>query len=150
MSVYLQHGSEGGLVEALQQALVDEGYELEVDGIFGDDTDAAVRDFQAESELDVDGIVGADTLAALGLDEVVASHAKRRQPDVVYLERGSSGSSVRTLQHALVAAGYELDVDGVFGGDTDATVKDFQRQNDLDADGVVGPNTWAALQQYMS
>ena len=149
MSVYLQHGSEGGLVEALQQALVDEGYELEVDGIFGDDTDAAVRDFQAESELDVDGIVGADTLAALGLDEVVASHAKRRQPDVVYLERGSSGSSVRTLQHALVAAGYELDVDGVFGGDTDAAVRHFQSANDLSADGIVGPDTWSALEQYL-
>jgi peptidoglycan hydrolase-like protein with peptidoglycan-binding domain len=149
MSTYLQHGSEGDLVAALQEALNEQGYDLAVDGIFGEGTDAAVRDFQAESDLDVDGIVGPDTLAALGLEEVAASHGKRRQANVVYLEHGNTGSAVRTLQHALVAAGYELDVDGVFGANTDATVRDFQRQNDLDADGVVGPNTWAALQQYM-
>ena len=36
MSTYLQHGSEGDLVSALQEALNNQGYDLEVDGSFGD------------------------------------------------------------------------------------------------------------------
>jgi len=147
MSVYLQHGSEGDAVAALQEALNNEGYELEVDGIFGDDTDAAVRDFQRESELSADGIAGPDTLAALGL-EVAPAHAKRRA-DVVYLEHGSSGRAVRELQQALVNAGYDIAVDGVFGDDTYGAVRDLQEQNGLSVDGVVGPDTWAALESHM-
>lgn len=147
MSVYLQHGSEGDAVAALQEALNNEGYELEVDGIFGDDTDAAVRDFQRESELSADGIAGPDTLAALGLAAAPA-HAKRRA-DVVYLEHGSSGRAVRELQQALVNAGYDIAVDGVFGDDTHGAVRDLQEQNGLSVDGVVGPDTWAALESHM-
>lgn len=147
MSVYLQHGSEGDAVAALQEALNNAGYELEVDGIFGDDTYAAVRDFQEQNELSVDGIAGPDTLAALGL-EAAHSHAKRRA-DVVYLEHGSSGRHVRELQQGLVNAGYEIAVDGVFGDDTYAAVRDFQEQAGLSVDGVVGPDTWSALAEHM-
>lgn len=147
MSVYLQHGSEGDAVAALQEALNNAGYDLSVDGIFGDDTDAAVRDYQNANDLSVDGIAGPDTLAALGL-EVAPSRAKRRA-DVVYLEHGSTGRAVRELQQALVNAGYDLDVDGDFGDNTDAAVRDFQEQNGLGVDGVVGPDTWSALEAHM-
>lgn len=145
MSVLLQHGSEGDLVVALQEALNEEGYELDVDGVFGDDTDAAVRDFQANNELDVDGVVGPDTFDALGLE---VPQQKARRADVEYLEHGSRGSSVRRLQRLLVAAGYELDVDGDFGDNTYAAVRDFQSNNELSVDGIVGPDTWAALAEF--
>lgn len=146
MSTYLQHGSEGDHVAALQEALNGQGYDLEVDGIFGDATYAAVRDFQANNELDVDGIVGPDTLDALGLE---APRHKARRADVTYLEHGHTGSAVRTLQQALVNAGYDIDVDGVFGDNTYAAVRDFQANNDLSADGIVGPDTWGALDEFM-
>lgn len=148
MSTYLQHGSEGDLVVALQEALNEAGYELDVDGIFGDGTEAAVRDFQSSNDLSVDGVVGPDTFAALGV-EVHSHHAKSRRADVEYLEHGSTGRSVRALQTALVNAGYELDVDGDFGDNTYAAVRDFQENCGLSADGIVGPDTWAALEPHM-
>ncbi len=70
MSVQLKRGSRGDNVVALQEALVEAGYELECDGIFGPDTDATVRAYQEVSELDIDGIAGPDTFAALGLELV--------------------------------------------------------------------------------
>jgi peptidoglycan hydrolase-like protein with peptidoglycan-binding domain len=61
------------------------------------------------------------------------------------LERGSTGEVVEALQEALNAIGYDLDVDGIFGHDTQVAVRDFQNNNDLDVDGIVGPDTWDAI-----
>jgi peptidoglycan hydrolase-like protein with peptidoglycan-binding domain len=55
--------------------------------------------------------------------------------------------AVKELQQLLDADGFGLDVDGLFGRNTEAAVKRFQREQGLDDDGVVGPLTWAALLQ---
>ena len=57
---YLRRGSTGPYVKLLQAALNRAGYlpKLEVDGIFGPLTLAAVRWFQAKERIEVDGIVG--------------------------------------------------------------------------------------------
>jgi len=52
---------------------------------------------------------------------------------------------VRGLQAELNKEGLSVDVDGLFGRDTEAAVKRFQREHGLDDDGVVGPLAWAAL-----
>ncbi|MBR6795824.1 MAG: peptidoglycan-binding protein, partial [Clostridia bacterium] len=41
----------------------------------------------------------------------------------------------------------ELEVDGVFGKRTLASVKEFQRLQGLETDGIVGPITWVALNE---
>ncbi|MBK6531066.1 MAG: peptidoglycan-binding protein [Deltaproteobacteria bacterium] len=140
----VQYGMTGSAVRHLQQALVEQGYEIDVDGDFGDATFEAVSHFQESNDLDVDGIAGPRTLSALGLGGVSHSSGSSasRHP---MLERGSEGRSVRVLQEALVEAGYEIDVDGDFGRATEQAVLAFQEANELDMDGVVGPNTWAAL-----
>jgi peptidoglycan hydrolase-like protein with peptidoglycan-binding domain len=61
----LERGSEGRSVRTLQQALVDLGYEIDVDGDFGRGTEAAVIAFQEANGLDADGVVGPNTWAAL-------------------------------------------------------------------------------------
>lgn len=58
---------------------------------------------------------------------------------------GDSGSSVRTLQKQLVAAGYSLKVDGAYGKQTASAVRKFQKKKHLAVDGVVGPVTYEAL-----
>lgn len=61
------------------------------------------------------------------------------------LSYGSKGSDVTELQKLLNQNGYSLDVDGDFGTNTQAAVKDYQQKNQLDVDGIVGNNTWGAL-----
>ncbi len=60
---------------------------------------------------------------------------------------GDRGPEVEQLQARLnLALGLDLDVDGIFGPNTRATVMEFQRQNGLTVDGIVGPNTMRALE----
>ena len=63
---------------------------------------------------------------------------KRRDPMM-------RGPEVKTLQTALHRQGITLSVDGIFGSDTEAAVKAFQRRRGLDVDGIAGEATWAAL-----
>jgi hypothetical protein len=62
----LGNGSAGEAVRDLQQKLSALGYPLAVDGIFGNDTEEAVRAFQHDHGLDADGLAGARTQAAIG------------------------------------------------------------------------------------
>ncbi len=61
--------------------------------------------------------------------------------------KDTNGSTdVLDLQKALNGTGwYNLDLDGSYGGKTEAAVKDYQQRMGLKVDGVVGTNTWGAL-----
>lgn len=61
------------------------------------------------------------------------------------IERGNKGSRVRMLQGLLLAWGYSLKVDGIFGAATQRAVRDFQSKHAKPVDGVVGAITWNAL-----
>ena len=58
-------GSSGSTVKKLQEELNSNGYDIAEDGIFGKETSAAVKDYQANNGLVVDGIVGEKTWASL-------------------------------------------------------------------------------------
>lgn len=60
MQKIVSRGSRGELVKSIQAALG-----ISQDGVFGSDTERALRDFQARSGLAVDGVAGDRTLAAL-------------------------------------------------------------------------------------
>lgn len=62
----LSYGSKGSDVSNLQQLLNSKGYNLSVDGIFGDKTLAAVKSWQQKNGYTVDGLVGPNTLRRLG------------------------------------------------------------------------------------
>ncbi|MDD3295710.1 MAG: peptidoglycan-binding domain-containing protein [Geobacteraceae bacterium] len=59
---------------------------------------------------------------------------------------GSKGDEVRMIQERLQALGIYLGpLDGIFGGGTEAAVKNFQKRDGLDVDGIVGTATWGRL-----
>lgn len=61
----LRLGDKSGEVEDLQNALVEAGFAVLVDGVFGDHTKDAVIDFQTRHGLNPDGVVGPRTWGLL-------------------------------------------------------------------------------------
>lgn len=65
---------------------------------------------------------------------------------VAVISKGSKGETVKTIQKKLKRWGYYSgSIDGIYGSQTVAAVKYFQRKNGLTADGIVGAKTLAAL-----
>ncbi len=138
LSVYplLREGSRNNFVYLLQFILNnDYGYNLSVDGIFGNNTLSAVRDFQSNNGLTVDGLVGNDTWTFL-----------LNLPPYPLLREGARSSYVRFLQNLLQSKFIPTgNIDGIFGSQTLNAVRAFQQENNLTVDGLVGNNTWNAL-----
>ena len=148
----LQKGDKSDAVRAMQEKLIALGYLTgKADGIFGNDTQAAVKAFQKDQGITSDGIAGASTLAALSAAVTPSTPSQPETPDTntetaTILQKGDKGEAVRALQEKLIALGYlSGTADGKFGYDTRDAVKAFQRNSNLDADGIAGPTTLAAL-----
>ena len=58
---------------------------------------------------------------------------------------GNRGTDVKAIQAMLIAKGYPLIFDGVFGVDTRAAVSEFQESRGLPATGIVNDATWGRL-----
>jgi peptidoglycan hydrolase-like protein with peptidoglycan-binding domain len=72
-------------VRSLQQLVRARNHPVAVDGIFGPNTESAVKAFQQSNSLAADGIVGPDTWPKL----------------VVQVKRGSNGDAVRGVQEVM-------------------------------------------------
>jgi hypothetical protein len=62
----LRRGDIGSDVAQVQRLLAQHGYELDDDGIYGPQTESAVRDYQRHQGILVDGVAGPQTLQPLG------------------------------------------------------------------------------------
>lgn len=154
----LSQGDRGADVRAVQQQLADLGFNPgPVDGIYGPLTVDAVERFQRAARIGVDGVVGPVTRSAFTTfnapSGVIEHGAPSDEPDerealftresrrmLRYLRPMMRGEDVIEVQEKVGAL-----VDGTFGPNTERSVMDFQRRNNLTADGIVGPRTWAAL-----
>ena len=62
----IYNGCTGAIVRVLQALLICNGYSTNgFDGIFGDGTEKAVRDYQLDTDLETDGIAGRNTFSML-------------------------------------------------------------------------------------
>ena len=131
----VKRGQRDFPVRSLQQLLRARNHPVAVDGIFGPNTEAAVKAFQQSKGLAADGIVGPQTWPRL----------------VVQVKRGSTGDAVRAVQEVIKfhqLGGDEapaFNVDGIFGPRTDSWIRGFQSAVGTPSDGIVGPITWRAL-----
>jgi peptidoglycan hydrolase-like protein with peptidoglycan-binding domain len=132
-------GATGDAVSRLQRALRrTPNLGLVVDGVFGPQTEQAVKSFQEGEGLTVDGIVGPQTWAALP-----------NGGPMPLLQQGAHGDVVKSLQQVLTVGAPGAwntvpgAVDGDFGPATKASVKAFQTWGGVASDGVVGDGTWS-------
>ena len=139
----------------------------QVDGIFGAQTEAAVRKFQEIANLAVDGVVGRETWYALVRYYIaVTSMAElRSQGQQFYtiswattnpIEQGDRGVKVEHLQYMLsVLSAYipeipPVTVDGIFGPATRDAVIAAQRRFGLPQTGIVDFDTWDEIYDQFS
>ncbi len=133
-------GHNGHPVKTLQFLLRARGHTVTVDGIFGPQTDAAVKAFQMSKGLAANGTMDPNSWTAL----------------IIQIKKGSSGDAVSGVQEEFQFRNEFGDpnkgvqVDGIFGPQTDSAVRGFQHAVSLDVpsvavDGIVGPITWQAL-----
>jgi peptidoglycan hydrolase-like protein with peptidoglycan-binding domain len=141
-NIVLSVESEGRQVELLQQAVG----AIKVDGIFGPETEEAVRAFQASRGLTVDGIVGPTTSAALR-GQAPAKASLAAVPRDVAAVASPEGTSEPSGVHAVarLQAALQLQADGDFGPETEAAIRRLQARHGLTVDGVVGPATWGMI-----
>lgn len=140
----MRRGDTGSAVRDLHARLAATGHADNADPeCFDDHTEKALRAFQASRRLVEDGICGRQTWAAL----VDANH--RLGDRMIYLRSPMMhGDDVTDLQHRIGRLGFDAGwLDGIFGPDTEAAVRDFQHNQGVPADGVVGRETVAALER---
>lgn len=162
-------GDEGYVVKQIQVRLnrISDNYPAipkiyPVDGIFGNQTQQAVREFQQIFKLTPDGIVGKSTWYRIiyiynavkrlsELDSEGISVEEYSQQFKTTLSRGDEGPSIRLIQYYLsVISGFyptipRATITGIFDEQTENAVKAFQRTFNLTPDGVVGRGTWNVL-----
>ena len=167
--IALRPGTSGNEIRRLQLQLnrISKNYPsipkiTSPDGIYGDETEAAVREFQRVFDLTQDGIIGRATWYAIRriynavkrLNELASEGIT---PDEIadlrqtVLREGDTGIGVRELQYLLSFVGNfvgtvpVIPVDGIFGPSTRAAVEAFQQAYGLPVTGVVETVTWNTL-----
>ena len=140
-STLLRAGDRGDAVRDLQERLTQCGCLATIDGHFGDETLAAVREFQNRRGLRIDGVCGVETWGAL-IESGFAIGDR-----LLYLRSPMlRGDDVTELQRRLNALGFDCGRgDGILGPATEAALRQFQRERGLEPDGVCGPATIVAL-----
>ena len=168
----LRNGDQGTDVAYVQQRLRELGYlSGNADGVFGNATERAVKDFQAANGLTADGVVGNRTLAMLDSPSAKSKSAASASASTAtdtsratavpaprsytastpnatygYLAPGNTGSKVRSLQNRLIELGYlSGSASGTYDDATEEAVRAFQARNGQWVDGKAGPDTQTAL-----
>lgn len=155
----ITRGATGDSVRYIQELLINQGYLLDrADGIFGNNTEYAIRVFQGDMKLSPTGVIDSKTLAAIkqNNERFKDKAATTQQPPTqqplakwegnVYARFGDRNDNVRLMQDKLSINGYLTGgVDGIFGNATVNAVRKFQQDNRLNSTGIIDESTRQAL-----
>lgn len=155
---------QGERVRQLQENLAKIGATIDVDGIFGKQTDAAIRKFQSEQGLEIDGIAGPVTQAKLAqiireqptarggeqplglkLQDVIDQNKTIPFEDVnagVLVDDQRLCTEIQTILHAL---GLLEVVDGLYGPKTREALRRFKTNYQLGGGDMLGATTAKVL-----
>jgi peptidoglycan hydrolase-like protein with peptidoglycan-binding domain len=158
-SIAISPGSEGRQVRLLQQALGN----VKVDGIFGAETEEAVRNFQASKGLTADGVVGPLTSAALrgaGSGRAFAANVQTMLPGEATAQTTTASPSrtsappttnaSATPEPASVASPEPTKPSQSGDATPENAVARLQAALHLTADGNFGPATEAAVRRLQA
>lgn len=123
------------------------------DGVYGEQTEQAVKEWQKYVNLPIDGKIDNytwDTIVNKLRELQIVTNIPVASPDF-FLSSGAQGISVFKMQEYLneIASTNNclrpIPVDGNYGPRTTTMVQQFQYLYDLNIDGVIGKATWDAI-----
>jgi N-acetylmuramoyl-L-alanine amidase len=140
----IRKGSKGAKILDIQRRIKLLGYSLgpgEIDGIFGPETEKAVKKFQQDRSVSVTGIVDDECWQEL----VDAGYSIGER--MLYLkEPPFRGDDVKTLQLWLKTLGFfKNNESGIFDRNTHYALIEFQKNMKLNPDGILGGDTLVHL-----
>lgn len=155
------------LVRDVQRSLGQRGFDVgPIDGVYGESTAAALRNFQQTQGLRPTGQLDRQTMAALGIaasgQRAETTQQQRQQDYTPTTRRGAMDQGgmqqqqrqqaalppdmLRDVQQELQDRGYRVGrVDGMWGPNTQQAVRNFQRDQELQTSGRLDQETLAAL-----
>lgn len=141
----IEIGLTGKYVKLWQILLKGRGFNIVIDGSFGNDTKKYTIEFQIACGLTPDGIVGVKTWRAMNPCYSVANGTSLTFiiQEITY---GYNGAEAYFLQNLLRGYGYNMTLDLTYGDGCKAAVVDFKSKNGLDPkDLSCGVNTFKKL-----
>lgn len=142
----IKFGDSGSAVEDVQQRLIDLNYDLgkdQADGVFGEKTAEAVKDFRSKHKMSEEAVVDSQTWHKLVDDSFKLGGRS------LYLRYPNfHGADILTLQTALNILGFGAGKqDGIYGIKTEAAVKEFQANVGINPDGIAFQDTFDAIKR---
>lgn len=141
-------GTDVELLQTLLKILPDPmGTEIKEFGIFGDETEKAVKKYQKYFNLKIDGMVGRETYLYLGILTGSYLPLGARLFGSRTLAKGNRGYDVWVLQNRLATTAEKFSqalggpATAIFDNNTEKAVKMFQNDTHLNMDGMAGPKT---------
>lgn len=137
----IKRNDSGAAVEDIQARLRKLGFKLNIDGVYADRTQEAVRAFRKAEGLPEGDTIDQATWTAL-VDATFSLGDRLLYLRMPYFH----GSDVYSLQNILSVLGFSMGkVDGIFGTMTESALRDFQASVGLVDDGVAGNTTFDAI-----
>lgn len=141
-NVGLTRGNQSVEVGKLQDMLVRLGEMTAAEkatgpGIFGPKTEASLKDFQRNVGLSPSGTF--DNATRNAMNQLLEGVRKGDRSDLV------NRMQDRLVQAGFMTAAQKATGPGIFGPQTDASLRAFQSRNGLGVDGVFGPQSYQAL-----